>query len=191
MTDDPTPTPTASLPAAVSVTGLGLHLREWNHADVPVMVELFDEPQVDRWTPLHYPFDQAAACAYLENARARRDEGRSIQLAITTDGHIALGEILLSVTDCPDERASGGRFAELAYAVGARHRGQHLASRAVRLMTDYVYHALALQRIVLRIDPDNTASTAVARAAGFRLTDAAPITRGGSGPLLTWRYERR
>jgi hypothetical protein len=106
-----------TLPADATISGFGLYLREWTDADLPVMVELFDDPQVDRWTPLRRPFDLAAARAYLDQARTRRAEGRSIQLAITTDEHTALGEVLLFVTG-PDGREPAGRDAELAYAVG-------------------------------------------------------------------------
>jgi hypothetical protein len=55
--------------------------------------------------------------------------GRGIQLAVTTDGRRARGEVLFY-------RAGGdGQDAELAYAIGARHRRQRLAVRAVALMT--------------------------------------------------------
>jgi RimJ/RimL family protein N-acetyltransferase len=165
----------------ITLSGLGLQLREWSDADLPVMVELFDDPDVDRWTPLPSPFDLTAARTYLDQARARRAEGRSIQLAITTDGHTALGEILL---------VPSGRIAELAYAVGRAHRGQGLTTRAVRLVTAYAYRELAMDRVVLRINPGNAPSVAVARATGFELTDDEPVIRGGSGPLHTWRHRR-
>jgi RimJ/RimL family protein N-acetyltransferase len=165
--------------STIGLSGLGLHLREWADADLPVMVELFDDPEVSRWTPLPSPFDLTAARTYLDQARARRAEGRSIQLAITTDGHAALGEILLVDAD---------RTAELAYAVGRAHRGQGLTTRAVRLMTAYAYGELAMQTVVLRIDPDNVPSVAVARATGFQRTGDEPITRRGSRPLETWRH---
>ncbi|MGN9844471.1 GNAT family N-acetyltransferase [Nonomuraea sp. H19] len=51
-------------PAPIQLTGSALILREWDEADVPAMAELFDDPAVDRWTPLRAPFDQAAR-AYL------------------------------------------------------------------------------------------------------------------------------
>lgn len=165
----------------LALTGFGLWPREWTDDDLPTMVELFDETQVGRWTPLRHPFDLAAARAYLDVARARRAEGRGIQLAITTDGRTALGEVLLSPTG-PD-----GRHAELAYAIGAEHRRRGLATRAVRLLTAYADQHLGMAEVILRIHPDNAASAAVARATGFRLTDAEPITRGDSEPLLTWR----
>jgi RimJ/RimL family protein N-acetyltransferase len=171
----------------IRLSGLGLHLREWTNADLPAMVDLFDETQVDRWTPLRHPFDLAAARAYLDAARARRAEGRSIQLAITTDGHTPRGEILLFPTG-PGGRDPHGRHAELAYAIGAAHRRQGLATTAVRLITSYAYQQLGMEHVILRIHPDNTASTALARATGFDLTDVDPIEHGAAGPLLTWRH---
>ena len=151
------------------------------------MVDLFDDAAVAAWTPLASPFDLPAARVYLDRARARRAAGRSIQPAITTDSTTPLGEILLFVTG-PGGRAPGGRYAELAYAIGPAHRRQGLATRAVRPMTVYAYHTLAMQQVILRIEAANTASTAVARAAGFVLTDAPPEALGASGPLLTWRH---
>jgi hypothetical protein len=84
MTADSTPT---SLPAHIQLAGLGLILREWADGDLPVMVELFDDPQVDHWTPLRSPFDLIAVHAYLDKARQDRAAGRRLQLAITTDGY--------------------------------------------------------------------------------------------------------
>ncbi|MFJ1597928.1 GNAT family N-acetyltransferase [Streptomyces sp. NPDC088261] len=49
-----------------------------------------------------------------------------------------------------------------------------------------------LPRVVLEIEPDNRPSVAVARAAGFRLTDAPPETvtdKGRTYTLLTWVRE--
>ncbi|WP_040738929.1 GNAT family N-acetyltransferase [Nocardia tenerifensis] len=174
-----------ALAPVVALDGYGLHLREWADDDVPAMVTLFDETEVDRWTPLRRPFDHAEARAYLDRARVHRAEGRGIQLAITTDARTPRGEILLfragldeSVPERPD--------AELAYAIGSAHRGQGLATRAVRLITEYAYRELGVRHVLLRIDPANLASVAVARATGFELTGAPPFTRAHSGPLHTW-----
>ncbi|WP_020384727.1 GNAT family N-acetyltransferase [Kribbella catacumbae] len=171
-------------PAPIQLTGSALILREWDEADVPAMVELFDDPAVDRWTPLRAPFDQAAARAYLDLARQRRAQGHRLQLAITTDGRQPLGEILLFPTGAPGE-------VELAYAVGAAHRGQGLASRAVQLITAYAYDSLAATHVILRISAGNTPSAAVAHDACFHLTPAPPISRAGArDPLHTWLHGR-
>jgi RimJ/RimL family protein N-acetyltransferase len=174
-------------PTDIRLSGLGLQLREWTDADLPMMVELFDDPQVDQWTPLRSPFDLTVARAYLDQARARRAEGRSIQLAITTDGDRPRGEILLFPTG-PAGRSVEGHAAELGYAVGPAHRRQGITTRAVRLMTDYAYHQLDMDQVILRIDPDNAASVAVARATDFELAGEDPLIRDGDRPLMIWRH---
>jgi RimJ/RimL family protein N-acetyltransferase len=147
---------------------------------VPAMTRLFDEAEVLRWTALRGPFDRAAARAHLDRARVCRADGRGVQLAITTDGRTPLGEI--EVTG-----SAGDGSVELAYLVGAAHRRRSLATRAVRLLTDHACRVLGANQVLLRIDPANTASVAVAHAAGFELTGLAPVRRAGSGPLLAWR----
>jgi RimJ/RimL family protein N-acetyltransferase len=179
---------TTPFPPVINLRGHGLHLREWTDGDVPTMVTLFDETEVDRWTPLRSPFDHTAARAYLDQARARRADNRAIQLAITTDGHEARGEILLFRTS-PEGRDHPGPDAELAYAIGAAHRRQGLAARAVRLITDHAYRDLGIRHVLLRIDPGNTASVAVARTTGFQLTDLPGGAGSSGGPLRTWRHE--
>ncbi|QGV78631.1 GNAT family N-acetyltransferase [Streptomyces ficellus] len=156
-------------------------LREWTDADVPAMAELFDDPAVAHRTPLASPFDEAAATAYLTMIRRTRADGTRLHLAITRDGGTPLGEVLLGVT-------SGA----IGYAVGAAHRGQGLAHRATRLLTAHAHAVLGLRRVILQIEPDNAASTAVARAAGFRPTGEPPATVRSNGrphTLLTWAHD--
>lgn len=158
----------------------GLVLREWNRDDLAVMQELFDDPDVAYRTPLASPFDQTAALHYLHSAqRARRDNER-IHLTITTDGRLALGEVLLNQT-------TGG----IAYIVGATHRGRGLAKRALRIMTDFAHTTVALPRVILEIEPDNQPSIAIAQAAGFRPSNAPPeavTDKGRTYDLLTWEH---
>lgn len=175
------PSTDRGLPPVIAITGDGLHLREWADDDIHAMAELFDDPQVDRWTPLAHPFDIPAATSYLALARRTRAAGVGIQLAITTDGHQPLGEILLF------RRGENRQEVELAYAIGVRYRRQRLALRAVRLMTAYAYENMAAQRVILRIAGDNDASSGVARAVGFRLTDEAPAIRNREGRTITLR----
>ena len=171
-----------SLPDRITLDGNGLRLREWADADLPAMVELFDEPEVARWTPWPAPFDLAAARRHLDQARTRRVEGRSIQLAVTTDGRTPLGEVLLFPTG-PDGRDPAGPDAELGYAIGLAHRGQGLATCAVEVMTGYAIRELAVRHVILHIDAGNAASARVARSAGFRLVGEA----ANAGTRRTWR----
>ncbi|WP_283139414.1 GNAT family N-acetyltransferase [Rhizohabitans arisaemae] len=173
-------------PPELRLTGAGLVLREWTDADLPEMVALFDEPEIARWTPLRSPFDLGAAEEYLVKARRSRVLDLRIQLAITTDGGRPKGEVLLIA------QAPGDALCSIGYTIGAIHRGQRLAARAVRVLTDYAHLTLNLPRVTLEIEAENTASNAVARAAGYHLTDHPPIpglAKGRPYTLHTWAHD--
>ncbi|MGC5012832.1 GNAT family N-acetyltransferase [Streptosporangium sp. DT93] len=173
------------LPEHVRLTGDGVVLREWEDGDLDAMVTLFDDPQVAYWTPLVSPFGLQAARTYLERSRQRRAAGESVQLVITVDGGEPAGEVLLMF------RGLGPDLAAIGYSVGAAHRGRGLATAAVRLMTEYARETVGVDRLLLEIEDDNAPSVAVARATGYRLTDAPPAPAEGKGrsiTLRTWEY---
>jgi RimJ/RimL family protein N-acetyltransferase len=173
----------ARLPFPLTLTGDGIILREWRSEDLDDLVEMLDEPDIARWTPMPSPFDLEAGIAYLKRAYQGRVGGTRIQLAITSAGGRPLGEVLLFGVD------AGLKEAELGYLVGARHRRRGLASGALSVLSSYAQSSLNLSRLLLRIDPGNTASTAVARRCGYRLTGEPPILQEGPyGPtsLDTW-----
>ena len=171
------------LPYPIALTGDGLSLREWRDEDLTDLVDLLDEPDIARWTPMPSPFDLEAGVAYLKRSRQSRANGQRIQLAITLPDDRPVGEVLLFGVD------AGLREAELGYLVGAAHRRRGLASAALSLMSGYARSTLGLNRLLLRIDPANVASCAVARRCGYRLTGEPPILQEGPyGPssLDTW-----
>ena len=171
------------LPFPITLAGAGIVLREWRPEDLDDLVALLDEPDIARWTPMPSPFDVEAGVAYLQRARHGRTTGQRIQLAITADGGRPLGEVLLFGVD------AGLREAELGYLVGVRHRRRGLAANALSLLSGYARDSLQLHRLLLRIDPGNAASAAVARRCGYRLTGEPPIVQEGPyGPssLNTW-----
>ncbi|MER7863207.1 GNAT family protein [Amycolatopsis japonica] len=168
-------------PDEVRLTGEGLVLRDWVEDDVAFMPGLFDNPAVARFTPLPSPFDEAAAKAHYAKYLTRRAEGTGLRLAITADGGEPLGEVVLFLKD---------DAAELGYAVGPAHRGRDLAARSLRVLTAHALD-LGLGPLQLKIDAENAASAAVARRAGYALTDAPPepkVEKGLEISLLTWEY---
>lgn len=169
--------------APTRLSGHGLVLRPWEEADLPAMAELFDDPAIADRTPLASPFDLDAARTYLEVAQRTRADGERLHLAITTDGLVPLGEVLLTY-------ATG----TMGYAVGYAHRGQRLAPRAMSLLLDHAHHTVGLTRTRLEIEADNAPSVAVARGLGFRRTDAKPRAMQGKGRICllhTWVHDVR
>ncbi|MFC5906726.1 GNAT family N-acetyltransferase [Streptacidiphilus monticola] len=176
----------------VQLHGHGLHLREWRDEDLPAMSALFDDPEVARWTPLASPFDEAAAAAYLQRARQAREARLRLQFAVTRDGGQPLGEVLAMRR--VDQTGAATGVVEIGYAIGAAHRGQGLASAGVRLLTEYAYTELDARQVVLRIEPDNAASAAVARSTGYHLADEPPVVvtdpDGAEVVLRVWEHRR-
>ncbi|GGX59346.1 GNAT family N-acetyltransferase [Streptomyces fructofermentans] len=174
---------TLAPPPHLRLEGEGVHLREWSEDDIPALIELYDDPEIARWTPVASPFDTTAAQVYLAEALDARAQGRKVQLAITTDGVVPRGEVLLFRSGADE------RDVEIAYGVGAAHRGLGLASRAVRLLAAYAVRYTGARRVVLCIEEANAASAAVARATGFTFTDDEPVLRASRGretALRTW-----
>jgi RimJ/RimL family protein N-acetyltransferase len=60
-----------------------------------------------------------------------------------------------------------GRQAEIGYVVGPAARGRGVATRALRLLTEWGFADLGLERIELWIDTANLASERVAEHAGY------------------------
>ena len=81
----------------------------------------------------------------------RREDGR------------AVGTVQATVTDA-------GRRAEVAWVIGLPWQGRGLASRAARVMVDWLEHRGAL-RITAHVHPEHAASQRVARAVGLTPSD--------------------
>jgi RimJ/RimL family protein N-acetyltransferase len=165
----------------LQLAGYGVVLREWTDNDLTSLIEVFNDPDTAYRTSLASPFGLTAARDYLRRAYQDRMDGHRIHLAITTDARHPKGEVTLDLSRC-----------SISYVVGAAHRGQHLAARAVQLITEYAHQVASLPQVLLEIEPDNYPSAAVARTAGFHLTDMAPEAvedKGRSYRLLTWAHE--
>lgn len=96
---------------------------------------------------------------------------------VTLDGVPAhrLGGRILPATTSSRAASVGGcelrlredSIAELSDWTLAGRRGMGYATRAVRLVSWHAFRDMRIARIELYIEPDNAASLAVARAAGF------------------------
>lgn len=167
------------LPAEpVVIEDNGLVLREWTQADVPSLVAPSNTPDMDRRTPVTFPFTADVAQSFVEKASRRRKPAPARQYE---DDQAAVGEILVAPT------GENGTV-ELAYAVNEQHAGRGLARRAVHAVLDYLT-GKGVDRARLLIPDDNLASQRVAKAAGFVRTASPIVVRRRKGTVLelaTW-----
>lgn len=137
-------------------------LRGFESSDVSVLVEIGQDPEISRWTPVPSPYTADDARAYLARVAEGLAAGTRASCAIVDadDGRMLGTAGLVAIDD-----AVG--CAEIGYSLAAAARGCGAASRAVQLLAGWAFGPLALRRVELHIDRRNVASQAVAARTGF------------------------
>ncbi|WP_051871639.1 GNAT family N-acetyltransferase [Streptomyces sclerotialus] len=122
-------------------------------------------------TGLHRPWlfppaDEAAYDAYLDRLREPQREGFLIcELA---DGRIAGYLTINNIVH------GGFRCGAAGYGAFAHAAGRGLMSEGLQLVLGYAFGPLGLHRIEVNVQPENTASIALARRNGFRKEGYSP-----------------
>jgi RimJ/RimL family protein N-acetyltransferase len=80
---------------------------------------------------------------------------------------------------------------EVGYWLAAGARGRGVATRAVRLLTEWAGRELGVPTLWLQVMEGNERSVAVAERSGYRYHDARPvIERGAPVTMLRFRHDR-
>jgi ribosomal-protein-alanine N-acetyltransferase len=137
-------------------------LRPWVAADLEALVAICHDPDVARFTPLPAPYTDADGRAWLDGDLGRMRAGEELSLAVHERGGGPVGSVGVRVSD--DDRD----VAELGYLVARSARGRGVATRAVRLLAEWVLCEWRPARLQLTTNLDNAASQRVAERAGFR-----------------------
>jgi RimJ/RimL family protein N-acetyltransferase len=143
-------------PAAPLTDGV-VTLRPWRAEDLRAIVAICDDPEVARWTRVPSPYTEEDARAFLAGAVV---EETGFAIVAAGDDEDVLGSI--GVRDAGEGRA------EIGYLVGARARRRGVATRAVRLLSDWCLGEARLGRVQIAVPLGNVASQATAERAGFR-----------------------
>lgn len=139
-------------------------LRAWRDSDLGPLVIACQDPEISRWTRVPYPYGSADARAYLLQRHDSLHAGIAAPFAIVSasDRDDLLGSISLMRFAWQHARA------EVGYWLAKPARGQGHTTRAVRLITEWGFRSLALERIDLLAATGNPASQRVAERCGFR-----------------------
>jgi len=138
-------------------------LRAWRDSDLEPLVLACQDPEISRWTRVPYPYGSADARAYLLQRHDSLQAGIAAPFAIVSaaDRDHLLGSISLMRFAWQHARA------EVGYWLAKDARGHGHVTRAVRLITDWGFRSLGLQRIDLMAATENPASQRVAERCGF------------------------
>jgi len=149
----------------VTLSDAEVLLRPWSYSDARFMAEASKDPAIERYNG-PAPASVADAIAVIERIeRAWRTfevEGDPTGAAFAIVDAVA-GE---PVGMCGVDHWSSTDVAQFVYWLAAGARGRGLATRAVTLMTGWLF-GLGAARVFLTIQSENAASAAVARHAGF------------------------
>lgn len=139
-----------------------LLLRPKRASDADAITAACQDAEIPRWTRVPAPYSRADAERFIAESEQEAASGTALNLLAVDarDGRL-LGSVGLMGLD----RAPG--YAEVGYWIAAEARGRGVATRAVRLLTEWGVRELRLTRVELLTHADNAASRRVAEKAGF------------------------
>ena len=148
----------ATTPQPVIEAGPGLRLRPFTTDDTAAIVEAFGEPDIRYYHFRQYE-TEAEAGEHIEFALDGWSKEAFANWAVVDDSDRLIGRAGLHLS-----LADG--WAEIAYWVLPRARGQNVAVRAAVALTAWA-HSVGLHRIELQHSVHNDRSQRVAEKAGF------------------------
>ncbi|MBJ7455413.1 MAG: GNAT family N-acetyltransferase [Thermoleophilia bacterium] len=137
-------------------------LRPFGEDDVPAVTACCQDPLIQSFTRIPYPYGEDDAREFISGAPARRLLGESIDLAMADPGDDRLLGAIGLVIDRHDVHR-----AEIGYWVAPSERGRGVARRGLALMSDWAVTDGGFARLDLQAAVANAASIRVAESCGF------------------------
>lgn len=158
---------------AVTLSDGRVTLRPWSREDARFLAESSTDPAIQRYNGAHDRQGRPAPSLSMLGAEAAIDRFVSSWRALAATGSPAgVGFVITDagtgelVGCCGVDGWNQEDVAQLGYWIAADARGQGYATRAVVLLTRWLFE-LGAARVFLTIVADNEDSLAVARRAGF------------------------
>ena len=159
-----------------------VHLRPLDSKDAPFMYEWMTDPEITRFFRFDASTISIEGCeSFIENAQS---DPNTVHFAIADERDEYLGTISLKGIDREKKQAE--------YAISTRKKthGSGAALRATRLIMQYAFETLGLERVYLNVLAENGRANAFYRKAGFRFVREEPqaLELRGERKALNW-YE--
>ncbi len=138
-------------------------LRLADERDIPeILIAYQDDPKMHLRLGIDRPPSGAELGRRSERAESERQSGRHITFTILQPGSdVCVGQVNTSSVEWQHARA------ELGMWLAPQVRGRGLASRALRLTSQWLLENTPLQRLQVTTEPDNERMLATARGAGY------------------------
>jgi RimJ/RimL family protein N-acetyltransferase len=173
-------------------------LRPWTPEDADFLWDASADPAIQRYSlSRSRPFTLAEAQAQFGE---REGYLLSADASGRPSGSLAIADAVTAVPlgQCGIDGWSPGAVAQIGYWLTPKARGRGIATRAVELLTNWLF-TLGAGRVFLTVVDDNPASMRVAQRAGFRMdgvTGKQSIWSGRAHEVLAFavhaeEWERR
>ena len=139
----------------------GIRLRLLADADLPALVELVQDPEIPRWTRIPSPYGPRDADDWFALQARGQEQGALLNLMVVERDNRILGSVGIVELNWEEGRC------ELGYWLGREARGRGVMTKAVRLLSAWIFESLPMDRITITAEPENHASRTVAERAGF------------------------
>jgi RimJ/RimL family protein N-acetyltransferase len=150
----------------VCLVGEGFVLRSWRPGDEATLVEVLDDPDIERFmNTVPFPYTRDDAHTWVHELAPDISAGGGAAFVIDPGDGGVVGSLSIRRQD-----RAGGPVGIAGYWVAAPARGRGLAARALRLAAPWAAAHLGLGRQELKHDLANLASCRTATTAGFSAT---------------------
>lgn len=133
-----------------------IHLRPWSMHDVDFAMDAASDPDIGRFSSVGVSTSLRAAQNWIEG----RDEPDRRDWVVEVED-APVGRVSLARINASDA------VAEVGYWMLPPHRRQGLASSAVGTVEQHAFVAEGIARLVIRHEPENQASCALALSRGY------------------------
>ncbi|KQX69871.1 GNAT family N-acetyltransferase [Angustibacter sp. Root456] len=142
-------------------------LRVWEPDDVPQLLALQADPDMRRWSPVFDAPDAAQCAERVARAQSAATEGLPNSFAVVDVAHPAV--VLGAIDWRNDHPLPQFSVLDVGYGVAPAARGRGVASRALRLLSDWLLAPDGgdVRRVQLDHAVENEGSCRVALRAGF------------------------
>ncbi|WP_426562253.1 GNAT family N-acetyltransferase [Angustibacter sp. McL0619] len=151
------------------LSAAGIRLRVWSTDDVPALLELQEDPDMRRWSPVFNTPDAADCVERVRKAVQAEEEGRPNSFAIVDDDDPR--QVLGSIDWRNTHPMWPFSILDVGYGVSPGARGRGVASTALRLLAEWLLDPAGgdVHRVQLDHAVENEGSCRTAVRAGFAI----------------------